>query len=92
MAQNGQQDALQPGRMIKRKVHKSVHRMPYIKSRRPSSVVHRRSCIVLRPLTVFCILTSVLLIITTGCATSHNAPKEPGLMESDGNPTENSDE
>ena len=92
MAQNGQQDALQPGRMIKRKVHKSVHRMPYIKSRRPSSVVHRRSCIVLRPLTVFCILTSVLLIITTGCATSHNSPKESGLMESDGNPAENSDE
>lgn len=78
--------------MLKSKVHKLVHRMPCIKYHRQSSVAHRLSYIVRRPFTVFCLLFSVLLIITAGCATSQNSPKEPGLIESDAAASDNSED
>jgi phospholipid-binding lipoprotein MlaA len=65
--------------MATKEVDKLVQKVPCIKS-------HRR---VRRTLTVFCLLTSVLLIITTGCATSQNSMREPGLIESDGDAASN---
>ena len=67
IAQNNQQDALQQRPMTKRNIYKLVHRISCGKFHRPSSLISRLS-------PVLCLLTSVILVVTAGCATSQNSP------------------
>ena len=65
--------------MTANKIYKLVHRMSYGKEKSQSFVFRRL-------FSVFCLLTSVILIIiTTGCASSANSPSANGLAETSAN-------
>jgi phospholipid-binding lipoprotein MlaA len=82
MVQNSQQDTLQQRPMTESNMYKLVQKFSYDKFSHPSSIIRRPSSIVCPPSSVFCLLTSVvLIIITTGCATSDNSPSANNLAE-----------